>query len=720
MPMSRRDAATLRRRLATITARAEKGQRHGDLRDLIRWMVGRGASEPDEFAGVRECAIEIGKTDDEEIDSLINGALDRFPPDADAGREPLTVAIRQTPRPPRQPPPPRPAAEPEAPPLPDPIEPTGGAIRCVDCGGSFPAMRPAPPVCLPCQAARLRSAARRRPLPAWASGLGAFPRAAVESFEEMLSAASGGAQRGHPTDAEGGQQEQARLVFCGRCGQPYKLPAGADPLCPECASGTVDDDPPEPAQDEPADAEPQPEEPPPQDAAGEGARQSGGGINWEQYAPDGDGGEDGGGTDGAPLFIRQRDASKRWPRRLLSAGGQSGAILSVGKVAVLGGAGAMAKSTLAASLAADISAVGEGERGAGDPREPLTVEARNEPWLLAGRRVPVLGGAFDWWGGRRPVLIVSYEDDEGMVSARNDRAADPAYAMHGDHVRLREDGEGGAEGAGPPPHINRFYTAGNWIDILDQTQQGRGPLFGPPEAGDDGIQLTNSLPQELRDWELLTAAVAATKPGLVIIDPVLMAYTGDQSDVRQVRLFTDALQGLAEEHACGILLIAHSTKDTRKGAVDPLDPGIVSGSAAWYDACRGVMAMTYDDDSPDGADVRRITISKANLGPSHITRVLGFTRGPSRAILRFDAADGEWEPVSRGRGGDDRKTAHDLSRERRFEELKDAMREGKDDITLKALFDKPLREIEALRVEWGIRAPGGGSGEDEAERPEEA
>ena len=91
-----------------------------------------------------------------------------------------------------------------------------------------------------------------------------------------------------------------------------------------------------------------------------------------------------------------------------------------------------------------------------------------------------------------------------------------------------------------------------------------------------------------------------------------------------------------------MLICAHSTKSARDGKQYPFDPGQVSGSAAWVDACRGALALTLH---PDKAETRRLAIVKANYGPSRLAIDL-FPRkmNADGAIVGFEGGSDGWQP----------------------------------------------------------------------------
>ena len=84
----------------------------------------------------------------------------------------------------------------------------------------------------------------------------------------------------------------------------------------------------------------------------------------------------------------------------------------------------------------------------------------------------------------------------------------------------------------------------------------------------------------------LAADIATVRPRLVIIDPALCAVYCAPSDAATVRAFVTTVARLVGPNAA-VLIVAHSTKEARTNAEG--GPGVVSGSAAWYDAARLVI-----------------------------------------------------------------------------------------------------------------------------------
>ena len=196
-------------------------------------------------------------------------------------------------------------------------------------------------------------------------------------------------------------------------------------------------------------------------------------------------------------------------------GRRDGAVLSVGTVGLLAGAGGAAKTTLALQVALAAAATPDGA-----DREAC-------------------GGALIVAGG--PVVVATYEDAPPVIRDRVLRMVE-----HG--ANLSDELDHGLD------HLHLLDLSG-W------------PLYGPP-AG-----FGYSAPPTAADgWAPLWAAVEATGARLVVIDPALAAFTGESNAAGPVRSFIGALAGEAAKRRAAVLLIAHSSKAARRSGRPPLRP----------------------------------------------------------------------------------------------------------------------------------------------------
>ena len=241
----------------------------------------------------------------------------------------------------------------------------------------------------------------------------------------------------------------------------------------------------------------------------------------------------------APVAVRRVEGDP--PAPVLSIprpdGRRDGAVLSVGTVALLAGAGGAAKTTLALQVALAAAATPDG----------ADREACDGALIVAGG----------------PVVFATYEDAPPVIRDR---------VLH-----MVERGAHLADG------LDRMH-------LLDLAGW---PLYGPP-AG-----LGYSAPPTSADgWAPLWSAVEATGARLVIVDPALAAFTGESNAAGPVRSFIGALAATSAKRRAAVLLIAHSSKAARRDG-DPYDPGQIGGSSHWTDGARGALSLSRAADNPD-------------------------------------------------------------------------------------------------------------------------
>ena len=288
------------------------------------------------------------------------------------------------------------------------------------------------------------------------------------------------------------------------------------------------------------------------------------------------------------------DITGNLPRSLLSVAGCNGAILTEGSVALLAGTGGVGKSALMVSLALGVARLSDGVHGA------------------------VVEGIFDGVGG--PVILATYEDVPEVTAWRMRNLVAEVMGQESEEARQEVFG--------------RIYV----IDLLGR------PLFGPMSTPGRSASY-NAPPGPLSGWSDLWLAAARIRPGLIIIDPALSAFSGESNAAAPVREFLGALALRAKNLGTGVLLTAHSNKAARGGVQDPYDPGQVGGSAAWVDGARGVLAMTRpqsgDGDEGTATSELQLAVAKSNYGPSLVTMGLNSIRAAGGAIVGF-RAEGAW------------------------------------------------------------------------------
>ena len=201
--------------------------------------------------------------------------------------------------------------------------------------------------------------------------------------------------------------------------------------------------------------------------------------------------------------------------------------LPAGRLAMLSGKGGTGKSTLALQLAAGIAA------GAGQ-------------WLPA----PGETAAISITGAKARVAVyASYEDEAAEVTRRLYRMQ-PAWHGVKDRLHHWDCRRDGALWAAPPGSRNVSS------------------MGAPTEAG-----------QRLLSY---TAAVGAA---VLVIDPVVGAYAGNENDNTNVRAFLAWLDAWAERRRCTVLLIHHAAK---------YQPGEARGASDFVNGCRAVLSLDYN------------------------------------------------------------------------------------------------------------------------------
>ena len=208
--------------------------------------------------------------------------------------------------------------------------------------------------------------------------------------------------------------------------------------------------------------------------------------------------------------------------------------LPAGRLAMLSGKGGTGKSTLALQLAAGIAA------GAGQ-------------WLPA----PGETAAISITGVTPGVAVyASYEDEAAEVTRRLYRMQ-PAWHDVKDRLHHWDCRRDGALWNAPPGSRNVSS------------------MGAPTEAG-----------------QRLLSYTASAGAAVLVIDPVVGAYAGNENDNTNVRAFLAWLDAWAERRRCTVLLIHHAAK---------YQPGEARGASDFVNGCRAVLSLDYNGTGEDRA-----------------------------------------------------------------------------------------------------------------------
>ena len=249
---------------------------------------------------------------------------------------------------------------------------------------------------------------------------------------------------------------------------------------------------------------------------------------------------------------------------------RGGSAVVVGEVGILTGAGGRGKSTLSMQIALTAAAMpGQGYAAPFDP-DPFHHDD-------AQPVCEVIGG---------PVVALGYEDRLPWVRHRLRLAANMGGERATNCLRLA---------AADPVRLS--------VAATDT------PLFAVPPGG-----RRDALPEATPTYRQLWERVKEIGARLVLIDPTALALEAPTHDSGTVGRFVSALRRDAHATGSGILLVAHSTKAARRKDAPDADPGIVSGSHAWFDRVRAVWTLKRPkDDDPNGdGDGLRLALVKAN------------------------------------------------------------------------------------------------------------
>ena len=160
----------------------------------------------------------------------------------------------------------------------------------------------------------------------------------------------------------------------------------------------------------------------------------------------------------------------------------------------------------------------------------------------------------------------------------------------------------------------------------------------------------NAPPGPLSGWSDLWLAATRIRPGLIIIDPALSAFSGESNAAAPVREFLGALALRAKTLGTGVLLTAHSNKSARGGVQDPYDPrpgGRQRGLGGWCQGCYGYDPPSAGRMADEGTATSELhlAVAKSNYGPSLAHHGLEFDtcrRGCHRWVQGRRCLDRSW------------------------------------------------------------------------------
>jgi len=311
-----------------------------------------------------------------------------------------------------------------------------------------------------------------------------------------------------------------------------------------------------------------------------------------------------------------------WRPEAPQAGVPQGGILQRGQVAVLGGEGAVGKSTLALQWAAAAA----------------VADAAGLPFAASGGLTARRGR----WS------VLSWEDDRRTVAHRLGAVAELPVLR-----KLARDLPADLGPEGEERQSGGRVALGERVALSC--------LRGWPLHGVQAGRHQLDRPDRLEAWEPVWGQVAEHRPDVVLLDPAASAYVGSENSVPFVRLFLDELYERAVSMRCGILLLAHSTKSGRGRGKDAGDEaGRIAGSAAWTDAARGALWMGRPErpdqcgsGSPEERDwfrKRVLTCEKANHASrfsAHLSEQWTLPgREQAQRFLGFEEAEGGCGPAA--------------------------------------------------------------------------
>jgi putative DNA primase/helicase len=190
-----------------------------------------------------------------------------------------------------------------------------------------------------------------------------------------------------------------------------------------------------------------------------------------------------------------------------------------------------------------------------------------------------------------------------------------------------------------------------------------------------------------QDADELGRRVAQKRAALVVIDPLMEFIDGkvDSHKSHPVRQAVAALNLIAREHGCAVLVILHLNKSA---STDPLLRH--EGSAAFTQVVRGGLMLGHDPDDVEGEDgnQRVLAVSSSNLAP--IAQSLVYRIDTSTVegdtgeaiqtarMVHIGESDANGQDLLRDHGGDGERGALDDAKDFLEAELADGRRLARD------------------------------------------
>ena len=193
-----------------------------------------------------------------------------------------------------------------------------------------------------------------------------------------------------------------------------------------------------------------------------------------------------------------------------------------------------------------------------------------------------------------------------------------AVASGNTHPFGQLDTEFGDATRGPVLNLPRSATAGI-ISAEDDRNELARRLWRLPDV--DGMPIRDAVDERLLihrptapmwteagEGQGINAVRAGLDLGmkLLVIDPAASVFEGNENDRMPVTQFIDALNRLAQDHDAAILLVVHPSKSSS-----------ISGSTAWVNASRRVIALDVEEEKTKEKTRRcwKLRGVKSNYGP---------------------------------------------------------------------------------------------------------